>query len=85
MLTITPTTLREANAYVAANHRHHQPVRGCIACVAVSEMVFATDAEGKSARKIRETPWQLVGVYIAGITAADIADDLVAWRDEAAA
>lgn len=36
MLTITPITLREANAYVAANHRHHKPVRGCIACVAVS-------------------------------------------------
>lgn len=37
MLTITPITLREANAYVAANHRHHQPVRGCIACMAVSD------------------------------------------------
>lgn len=37
MLTITPITLREANAYVAANHRHHLPVRGCIACAAVSE------------------------------------------------
>ena len=37
MLTITPITLREANAYIAANHRHHQQVRGCIACVAVSE------------------------------------------------
>ena len=36
-LTITPITLREANAYVAANHRHHRPVRGCIACVAVSD------------------------------------------------
>lgn len=36
MLTITPITLREANAYVARHHRHHNPVRGCIACVAVS-------------------------------------------------
>lgn len=37
MLTITPITLREENMYVSTNHRHHQPVRGCIACVAVSE------------------------------------------------
>lgn len=37
MLTITPITLREANAYVEANHRHHKPARGCIVCCAVSE------------------------------------------------
>lgn len=34
---LTPITLREANAFVAAHHRHHGPARGCIACVAVSE------------------------------------------------
>lgn len=39
MLTITPITQREANAYVAANHRHHKPVTGAIICVAVSEGV----------------------------------------------
>jgi len=37
VLTLTPITLREANAFVAAHHRHHQPARGCIACVAVSD------------------------------------------------
>lgn len=36
-LTLTPITLREANAYVAARHRHHGESRGCIVCVAVSE------------------------------------------------
>lgn len=36
-LTLTPITLREANAFVAAHHRHHGPSRGCVACVAVSE------------------------------------------------
>ena len=35
-LQLTPISLREANAFVAANHRHHKPVRGCISCVAVS-------------------------------------------------
>ena len=36
-LFLTPVTLREANAYVAEHHRHHQPVQGCIACVAVAD------------------------------------------------
>jgi len=36
-LTLTPITLREANAYVAARRRHHGEARGCIVCVAVSE------------------------------------------------
>ena len=36
-LAIQPITLREANAFVRAHHRHHRPARGCIACVAVSE------------------------------------------------
>lgn len=36
-LTLTPITLREANAYVAANHRHHGEARGCIVVVAVSD------------------------------------------------
>jgi hypothetical protein len=33
-LEVRPITLRAANAYVAANHRHSQPVRGCRFCVA---------------------------------------------------
>lgn len=36
MLELCPITLREANAYVAANHRHHGETRGCIFCVAAS-------------------------------------------------
>ena len=35
-LTIVPTTLREANAFVAQHHRHHPPVRGCIVSLAVA-------------------------------------------------
>jgi hypothetical protein len=34
---LTPITLREANAFVAQHHRHHDPARGCIVCVAVAE------------------------------------------------
>lgn len=36
-LRVTPITLREANAYVAANHRHHGETRGCILLAAVSD------------------------------------------------
>lgn len=36
-LRLTPITLREANAFVLAHHRHHGEARGCIVCVAVSE------------------------------------------------
>lgn len=35
-LEITPTTLSEANAFVALHHRHHKPVPGAKFCVAVS-------------------------------------------------
>lgn len=36
-LQITPISLRQANEFVAAHHRHHKPARGCKFCVAVSE------------------------------------------------
>lgn len=32
---LRPITLREANGFVARNHRHHAPVRGCVFCVAL--------------------------------------------------
>lgn len=34
-LTIVPSTLREANAYVTQHHRHHATVRGCRFSLAV--------------------------------------------------
>ena len=36
MLTIIPITLDEANAFVVAKHRHHQPVPGAKFCIAVA-------------------------------------------------
>jgi hypothetical protein len=35
-LALCPITLREANAVIAGWHRHHKPVRGCIAVVGVA-------------------------------------------------
>jgi hypothetical protein len=36
-LRITPTTLAEANAFVATHHRHHKPVTGTKFALAVSD------------------------------------------------
>ena len=36
-LELTPVTLKEANAWIERHHRHHQPVVGHIACVAVAK------------------------------------------------
>ncbi len=33
-LSVVPTTLRGANAFVAELHRHHKPARGCICVLA---------------------------------------------------
>jgi L-amino acid N-acyltransferase YncA len=35
MLTVRPITLRAANAFVKAHHRHHGEARGCVFCVSV--------------------------------------------------
>ena len=37
MLELSPVTLREAMAYVAEKHRHHNPPRGGIFAIAVSD------------------------------------------------
>lgn len=42
MLTLTPVSLKEANAFVAAHHRHHKPVTGhkfSIGCAAEGRLV----------------------------------------------
>ena len=42
MLTLVPVSLKEANAFVAANHRHHKPVTGhkfSIGCKAEGRLV----------------------------------------------
>jgi len=36
VIRVTPITLKEANSFVAANHRHHKPVPGAKFCVAVA-------------------------------------------------
>lgn len=40
MLALVPVTLREANAFVAEHHRHHDPARGC-------KFVVGCEADGR--------------------------------------
>src|SRR5574340_61410 len=62
-LTLTPITLREANAYVEQYHRHHQPARGCIACVAVAdeEAVRGVAVVGRPVARLRAAGWRCIG------------------------
>ncbi len=59
MLTITPITQREANAYVAKHHRHHKPVVGAIFCVAVSagEEVHGVAIVGRPVARMLQDGW----------------------------
>lgn len=50
MLIAVPINLREANAFVAQHHRHHEEVRGCIFVVGCAD----------------DTPAKIVGVAIVG-------------------
>lgn len=78
-LEIVPITLREANAYVAQHHRHHQPAAGCIVCVAVAARHDIGDARPGGAGYGMHT--DLVhGVAIVGRPVARMSDD--GWTAE---
>lgn len=61
MLDLTPITLREANAFVAAHHRHHKPVRGAKFAVAVSEAdtVRGVAIVGRPVARMANDGWTL--------------------------
>lgn len=56
---LSPITLREANAFVAEHHRHHQPARGCICCVAVSveDTVIGVAIIGRPVSRMLDDGW----------------------------
>ena len=62
-LTVVPMTLDEANAFVAAFHRHHKPVPGAKFCIGVSYNGFASNGP------------EIVGVAIVGRPIARMLDD----------
>jgi hypothetical protein len=66
-LALTPITLREANAFVEAHHRHHKPARGCILCVAVSEngTVRGVAIVGRPVSRMLDDGWTAEVVRVA--------------------
>lgn len=60
-LTITPITLREANAFVAEHHRHHKPVPGAKFAIAVSHngTVHGVAIVGRPVARMSDDGWTL--------------------------
>lgn len=83
-MVITPTSLREANAFVAAHHRHHGPARGCILCVAVSEgdVVRGVAIVGRPVSRMLDDGWTAEVVRVATDGARNACSMLygAAWR-----
>lgn len=62
MLTITPISFAEANAFVRMHHRHHKPVAGMKFCVAISddeERVRGVALVGRPVAKHLDDGWTL--------------------------
>ena len=61
MLDLTPINLDEANAFVAAHHRHHKPVPGAKFCLAVSEgdKVRGVAIVGRPVARLLDNGWTL--------------------------
>ena len=60
-LELTPTTLAEANEFVAQHHRHHKPVPGAKFCIAVSEgdTVHGVAIVGRPVARMLDNGWTL--------------------------
>lgn len=60
-LQIVPTSLAEANAYVAIHHRHHKPVPGAKFCIAVSQgdVVHGVAIVGRPVARGNDDGWTL--------------------------
>ena len=61
MLELTPISLKEANLFVAENHRHHKPVVGCKFAVAVSknDVVVGVGIAGRPVSRHLDDGWTL--------------------------
>lgn len=61
-LVIVPTTLDEANAFIAVHHRHHHPVPGCKFCIAVADeygIVHGVCVCGRPVARMLNDGWTL--------------------------
>lgn len=56
---LQPITFREACAFVEAQHRHHEPPRGCLFCLGVSEggRVVGVAIVGRPVSRMLQDGW----------------------------
>lgn len=61
MLEIVPMTLAEANAFVEAHHRHHQPVPGAKFCLGASDgaRIVGVAIVGRPVARLLDNGWTL--------------------------
>lgn len=62
MLTVTPISFAEANAFVAQHHRHHKPMPGCKFVLAVSDndgTVRGVAMVGRPVARMADDGWTL--------------------------
>jgi hypothetical protein len=59
MLDLVPVTLREAAAFIAAHHRHHDPPRGCLFCVGVASegAIVGVAVVGRPVSRMLQDGW----------------------------
>ncbi len=59
VLVLQPVTLREACAFIEEHHRHHDPPRGCLFCVGVSEgeTVVGVAVIGRPVARMLQDGW----------------------------
>lgn len=79
-----PTSLREANAFVALHHRHHGPTRGCICVLAVAEdeVVRGVAVVGRPVARMLQDSWTAEVTRVATDGAPNACSMLyaAAWR-----
>lgn len=59
-LSVTPITIKEANVFVSAHHRHHKPVTGAKFAIAVSDesgTVRGVAIIGRPVARMSDTGW----------------------------
>jgi hypothetical protein len=58
-LSLVPVTMRAANAYVRAHHRHHGPSRGCIFCLgcALAGAIVGVAIVGRPKARMLQDGW----------------------------
>jgi len=65
---LKPITLRAANAFITANHRHHKAARGCLFCISViddDDQVRAVAIVGRPVARRLQDGWTCEVVRLA--------------------